>query len=133
MTRMMKTQTDPLDGIKEAQTYFSHYLQAQYDASERTELELPEVDMMQYVLSYVVSLCTKLTRQILILSFMAPQHARALQAYYDGDELIIRKTDLLDFTQGKNPDALLLLTRLIMSTSIGDTISEKKRLATSST
>lgn len=61
---MMKTQTDLLDGIKEAHTYFSHYLQAQYDASERTELELPEVDMMQYVLSYFVSLCTKLIRQI---------------------------------------------------------------------
>lgn len=41
---------------------------------------------------------------------MVPRHARALQAYYDGDELLIHKTELSYFTKGKNTDALVLHT-----------------------
>lgn len=60
---------------------------------------------------------------------MGPRHARALQAYYDGDELVIHKTDLFDFTKCKNTDALLLFTRFEAGTAVGDTIAEKKRIA----
>lgn len=57
---------------------------------------------------------------------MGPRHARVLQAYYDGKEFVIHKTKLLDFTKGKNTDALLLLTRFKGSTAVGDVASEKQ-------
>lgn len=54
---------------------------------------------------------------------MGSQQARVLQAFYDGVELVIHKTKLLDFGKGKNFETLLLLTRWTASTAIGKTKS----------
>lgn len=44
-----------------------------------------------------------------------------LQAFYDGVEVVIHKTKLLDLSKGKNSDALLLLIRWTASTAVGRT------------
>lgn len=49
-----------------------------------------------------------------------------LQAYYDGDELIIHKTELFDFTKKKDTAALLIFTRWAGASALGDTTSEEK-------
>lgn len=47
-----------------------------------------------------------------------------LLAFYDGVELVIHKTKLLDFDRGKNFDILLLLARWSASTAVGRTKSK---------
>ena len=59
---------------------------------------------------------------------MVPRHARLLQAYYNGHELVIHKTELFDFTKEKNTDALLVFTRFLASDPTGDTTSVKQPL-----
>ena len=47
---------------------------------------------------------------------------RVLQAHYNGDELVIHKTKLFDFTKKKVNEAMLLVTRWAASSAVGDTV-----------
>ncbi|RJE24325.1 hypothetical protein PHISCL_03330 [Aspergillus sclerotialis] len=67
---------------------------------------------------------------VLVLSFMGHRQARVLQAHYNGDELVIHKTQLFDFTKKKDNDALLLLSRWAASSAVGDTVSGNSKAFT---
>lgn len=55
-----------------------------------------------------------------MFSFMGPDQARVLQAYFDGQKLILHKTKLYSFTdKSKAPIDLFLC--LLMNVPVGDT------------
>lgn len=70
---------------------------------------------------------------ILLISFMGSRHARMLQAHYDGLKLVVRKTELYDFTRGRNVEALSLFSRWAASSGIGNTRPEGSATLKSST
>lgn len=50
---------------------------------------------------------------------MGPQHGRILQAYFDGEELVIYKSVLYDFTRRKNAPVNLFIQHLA-NTAVGE-------------
>lgn len=56
-----------------------------------------------------------------------------LQAHYDGLKLVVRKTELYDFTRGRNVKALSLFSRWAASSGIGNTRPERSATLKSST
>lgn len=61
---------------------------------------------------------------------MGPRHLRVLEAYYDGESLIIRKTKLYDMKE-YNATTVESLTRWWFGYAAGETKSIKKDLASS--
>ncbi|KAJ5577956.1 uncharacterized protein N7459_006920 [Penicillium hispanicum] len=57
---------------------------------------------------------------VLLFSLMGPQHARAIEAYYDGKNLILRTTKLYDF-RTKNVQGLKDFAEWYRGNPIGDT------------
>ncbi|PWY90770.1 hypothetical protein BO70DRAFT_384398 [Aspergillus heteromorphus CBS 117.55] len=59
---------------------------------------------------------------VLLLSFLGPRHARLLLAHYDGNNLVIRKSELFDCRE-KNIPAFRVPLRWWCSSAVGDTIT----------
>lgn len=71
---------------------------------------------------------TDLQSKVLLITFIGPRHARVLQTYYNGTELIIHQSKLIGFTEGKNIAGLQFLTWFAASSPVGDTSEEKPRV-----
>lgn len=68
-------------------------------------------------------LLTALEPQVLLFSMMGTQHARILQAHFNGTELVIHRSTLYDF---RHDDAALLelFAQWFLSSPVGETKPE---------
>ncbi|RFU27743.1 hypothetical protein B7463_g8604, partial [Scytalidium lignicola] len=57
---------------------------------------------------------------VLLFSYMGPQHARILESYYNGHELIVKYSELFDLTI-RNDETMQLFARWFESRPIGNT------------
>lgn len=73
----------------------------------------------------LINLCAVfLSLQVMIFSFMGEHNGRILQAHFDGEELVVRKLQLCDFsTKEKAQDNIQLFLRYMASEPVGDTRS----------
>ncbi|GAB1217429.1 hypothetical protein ATERTT37_006668 [Aspergillus terreus] len=85
------------------------------------------LDTIRGVDSYYISLdqCIKAniiepTPLVMLFSIMGPFHLRVLEAYYNGDKVVVRKTKLYDM-RGYNPTTLDLLHRWWLGYACGET------------
>ncbi|KAJ5577505.1 uncharacterized protein N7459_006469 [Penicillium hispanicum] len=61
-----------------------------------------------------------LVAPLLLFSTMGPWHIRVLEAYFNGNKLVVRNTDLIDL-RDKNDTVLKNLLRWWFGAGIGDT------------
>ncbi|RAH58105.1 hypothetical protein BO85DRAFT_487913 [Aspergillus piperis CBS 112811] len=59
------------------------------------------------------------TAPVLLYSFMGPQHARLIEAYFDGNSLIMRPTRLFDLRK-MDADVIRTLGQWFSGLTIGD-------------
>ena len=63
---------------------------------------------------------SSLLQQIIVISFMNHYHGRIIQGYYDGHEVVLRKSKLFDFSNAETAP-FELFVRHLASAPVGDT------------